>query len=199
MDQYEIIKSSFEKESFRYGMEIFIVKVLNDLKDNNPVENFAKLRHGAIIYSAVTMMNGKGLITESQSVLIPEFELLNNYDKNLVLPAYLLGCISIDKLRKDNPDILRNYTSSNDDPGNYRGPLGICIIFPDDDGRLFYSFKALNPADDTSRIFEIIIQKTATPDKPPEIRIRESGEASNPFWIDAVCSGVMAGIDNCAS
>ena len=39
MSQYEKIKDSFEKESFRYAMDVFIIKVLNDLKSRNSAEN----------------------------------------------------------------------------------------------------------------------------------------------------------------
>ena len=193
MNQYEKIKNSFEKKSFRYGMDVFMMEVLSDLMEQNPVENLSKLHHGAIFYSVVTMMNGEVFTIESDGVLVPEFELLNNSDKNLVLPAYLLGCISIDKLRKDDPDLLKDYATENDDLGNYRGPLGICIIFPERDGRLFYAFRALNPVDDTCKLFEIVVPEAATPDKPPEISILESDE-EYPFWIDAVCHGTMEGI-----
>ena len=193
MNQYEKINDSFEKESFRYGMDVFIKEVLGDLMEQQPKKNLSELRHGAIFYSVVTMTNGKVFTIESDGVLVPEFELLNNYDKNLVLPAYLLGCISIDKLRKDDPDLLKDYATENDDLGNYRGPLGICIIFPEREGRLFYAFKALNPVDGTCRLYEIIIPNPATPDEPFEISIQES-DAEYPFWIDAVCHGTMEGI-----
>ena len=193
MNQYEEIKNSFEKESFRYGMDVFIIEVLSDLMEQNPAENLSHLRHGAIFYSAITMMNGKLFTIESDGVLVPEFELLNNYDKNLVLPAYLLGCTAIEKLRKDDPDLLQDYATANDDLSNYRGPLGICIIFPERNGRLFYAFESLNPVYKTSRLYEIVIPEAAAPDEPPAISIQESG-AEYPFWIDAVCQGTLEGI-----
>ena len=59
MNQYEKIKNSFEKKSFRYGMDVFIIEVLSDLMEQNPEENLSKLHHGAIFYSVITMMNGK--------------------------------------------------------------------------------------------------------------------------------------------
>ena len=197
MDQYEKIRNSFDKKSFRYGMDVFIMKVLGDLMAQNSGEKLSKLHHGAIFYSVITMMNGKGFTIEPNGVLIPEFELLNDYDKNLALPAYILGCAAIEMLRKDDPDLLLDYSSAYDDLSKYRGPLGICIIFPESDGRLFYAFKALNLEDDTRRLFEIIVPEPAAPDEPPEISIRES-DATYPFWIDDFCRGVRVAISDCA-